>query len=89
MYAARSAQRLFLLALLEARLARLVETLCESLAAACLRDKRVAAARVRVEKPDTTNTAISAVHTSIITPARIHTRPVCFSTNGLPCMRVQ
>ncbi len=30
----------------------LVETLCEKIAAACLRDKRVAAARVRVEKPD-------------------------------------
>lgn len=30
----------------------LVETLCEKIAAACLRDRRVAAARVRVEKPD-------------------------------------
>jgi dihydroneopterin aldolase len=30
----------------------LVETLCEKIAAACLRDKRVMAARVRVEKPD-------------------------------------
>ena len=30
----------------------LVETLCEKIAAACLRDKRVAAARVRIEKPD-------------------------------------
>jgi dihydroneopterin aldolase len=30
----------------------LVETLCDKIAAACLRDKRVAAARVRVEKPD-------------------------------------
>jgi 7,8-dihydroneopterin aldolase/epimerase/oxygenase len=30
----------------------LVETLCEKIAAACLRDKRVAAVRVRVEKPD-------------------------------------
>jgi len=30
----------------------LVETLCEKIATACLRDKRVAAARVRVEKPD-------------------------------------
>jgi dihydroneopterin aldolase len=30
----------------------LVETLCEKIAAACLRDKRVVAARVRVEKPD-------------------------------------
>lgn len=30
----------------------LVETLCEKIAAACLKDKRVAAARVRVEKPD-------------------------------------
>jgi dihydroneopterin aldolase len=30
----------------------LVETLCEKIAASCLRDKRVAAARVRVEKPD-------------------------------------
>ena len=29
----------------------LVETLCEKIAAACLRDKRVVAARVRVEKP--------------------------------------
>ena len=30
----------------------LVETLCEKIATACLRDKRVVAARVRVEKPD-------------------------------------
>lgn len=30
----------------------LVETLCEKIASACLRDRRVAAARVRVEKPD-------------------------------------
>jgi dihydroneopterin aldolase len=30
----------------------LVETLCEKIAAACLKDKRVMAARVRVEKPD-------------------------------------
>lgn len=30
----------------------LVETLCEKIAQACLRDKRVLAARVRVEKPD-------------------------------------
>ncbi len=30
----------------------LVETLCEKIATACLRDKRVAAARIRVEKPD-------------------------------------
>jgi 7,8-dihydroneopterin aldolase/epimerase/oxygenase len=30
----------------------LVETLCEKIASACLRDKRVAAVRVRVEKPD-------------------------------------
>jgi 7,8-dihydroneopterin aldolase/epimerase/oxygenase len=30
----------------------LVETLCEKIAAACLRDRRVVAARVRVEKPD-------------------------------------
>jgi dihydroneopterin aldolase len=30
----------------------LIETLCEKIAAACLRDKRVRAARVRVEKPD-------------------------------------
>lgn len=30
----------------------LVETLCEKIAQACLRDKRVMAARVRVEKPD-------------------------------------
>jgi dihydroneopterin aldolase len=30
----------------------LIETLCEKIAAACLRDKRVVAARVRVEKPD-------------------------------------
>ncbi|WP_395686388.1 dihydroneopterin aldolase [Aestuariivirga sp.] len=30
----------------------LVETLCAKIAAACLRDKRVRAARVRVEKPD-------------------------------------
>ena len=30
----------------------LVETLCEKVAAACLKDRRVVAARVRVEKPD-------------------------------------
>ncbi|MGA7268272.1 MAG: dihydroneopterin aldolase [Aestuariivirga sp.] len=30
----------------------LVETLCEKIAAACLKDRRVMAARVRVEKPD-------------------------------------
>lgn len=30
----------------------LVETLCEKIAQACLKDKRVLAARVRVEKPD-------------------------------------
>lgn len=30
----------------------LVETLCEKVAAACLKDRRVMAARVRVEKPD-------------------------------------
>ena len=30
----------------------LVETLCELIAAACLKDKRVVAARVRIEKPD-------------------------------------
>jgi len=30
----------------------LVETLCEKIAASCLKDKRVVAARVRVEKPD-------------------------------------
>jgi dihydroneopterin aldolase len=30
----------------------LVETLAELIAAACLRDKRVVAARVRIEKPD-------------------------------------
>ena len=30
----------------------LVETLCERIAASCLTDKRVLAARVRVEKPD-------------------------------------
>lgn len=30
----------------------LVETLCEKIAASCLKDKRVKAARVRVEKPD-------------------------------------
>ncbi|MFT3987600.1 dihydroneopterin aldolase [Aestuariivirga sp.] len=30
----------------------LVETLCEKIAASCLTDRRVAAARVRVEKPD-------------------------------------
>lgn len=30
----------------------LVETLCEKIAQACLRDRRVLAARVRVEKPD-------------------------------------
>ena len=30
----------------------LVETLCEKIAQSCLKDKRVKAARVRVEKPD-------------------------------------
>jgi 7,8-dihydroneopterin aldolase/epimerase/oxygenase len=30
----------------------LVETLCEKIASACLKDRRVLAARVRVEKPD-------------------------------------
>jgi dihydroneopterin aldolase len=30
----------------------LVETLCEKIASACLKDQRVLAARVRVEKPD-------------------------------------
>lgn len=30
----------------------LVETLCEKIAASCLKDRRVVAARVRVEKPD-------------------------------------
>ncbi len=30
----------------------LVETLCEKIATACLRDRRVASVRVRVEKPD-------------------------------------
>ena len=30
----------------------LIETLCEKIATACLKDKRVLAARVRVEKPD-------------------------------------
>jgi dihydroneopterin aldolase len=30
----------------------LVETLCEKIAATCLKDSRVMAARVRVEKPD-------------------------------------
>ena len=30
----------------------LIETLCEKIATACLKDKRVKAARVRVEKPD-------------------------------------
>jgi 7,8-dihydroneopterin aldolase/epimerase/oxygenase len=30
----------------------LVETLCEKIAQSCLRDRRVLAARVRVEKPD-------------------------------------
>ena len=30
----------------------LVETLCEKIAQSCLRDRRVMAARVRVEKPD-------------------------------------
>ncbi len=30
----------------------LVETLCEKIAASCLKDQRVMAARVRVEKPD-------------------------------------
>lgn len=30
----------------------LIETMCEKVAAACLKDKRVMAARVRIEKPD-------------------------------------
>jgi 7,8-dihydroneopterin aldolase/epimerase/oxygenase len=30
----------------------LVETLCEKIASACLKDRRVLAARIRVEKPD-------------------------------------
>ena len=38
----------------------LVETLCEKIAAACLTDKRVVAARVRVEKPDIIPNARSA-----------------------------
>ena len=37
----------------------LVETLCEKIAAACLKDKRVMAARVRVEKPDVIENARS------------------------------
>jgi dihydroneopterin aldolase len=39
-------------AILEEGHINLVETLCEKIAQACLRDKRVIAARVRVEKPD-------------------------------------
>ncbi len=39
-------------AILEEGHVNLVETLCEKIATACLRDKRVLAARVRVEKPD-------------------------------------
>lgn len=37
----------------------LVETLCERIAQACLKDKRVLAARVRVEKPDIISNARS------------------------------
>jgi dihydroneopterin aldolase len=37
----------------------LVETLCERIAAACLKDRRVMAARVRVEKPDVIKNARS------------------------------
>lgn len=37
----------------------LVETLCEKFAQACLRDKRVRAARVRIEKPDIISNARS------------------------------
>jgi 7,8-dihydroneopterin aldolase/epimerase/oxygenase len=39
-------------AILEEGHTNLVETLCEKIAEACLKDKRVLAARVRVEKPD-------------------------------------
>jgi dihydroneopterin aldolase len=39
-------------AILAAGHTNLVETLCEKIAASCLTDKRVLAARVRVEKPD-------------------------------------
>jgi 7,8-dihydroneopterin aldolase/epimerase/oxygenase len=39
-------------AILAAGHTNLVETLCEKIAEACLIDKRVLAARVRVEKPD-------------------------------------
>ena len=38
----------------------LIETLCEKIAASCLTDKRVMAARVRVEKPDIIKNARSA-----------------------------
>ena len=37
----------------------LVETLCEKIAQSCLKDKRVLAARVRVEKPDIISNARS------------------------------
>ncbi len=37
----------------------LVETLCELIAAACLKDRRVVAARVRIEKPDIISNARS------------------------------
>jgi 7,8-dihydroneopterin aldolase/epimerase/oxygenase len=39
-------------AILEAGHINLVETLCDRIAESCLKDKRVVAARVRVEKPD-------------------------------------
>jgi 7,8-dihydroneopterin aldolase/epimerase/oxygenase len=39
-------------AIIEEGHTNLVETLCEKIAASCLKDKRVIAARVRVEKPD-------------------------------------
>jgi 7,8-dihydroneopterin aldolase/epimerase/oxygenase len=39
-------------AILEEGHINLVETLCEKIAQSCLKDKRVLAARVRVEKPD-------------------------------------
>jgi 7,8-dihydroneopterin aldolase/epimerase/oxygenase len=39
-------------AILAAGHINLVETLCENIAQSCLKDKRVIAARVRVEKPD-------------------------------------
>jgi 7,8-dihydroneopterin aldolase/epimerase/oxygenase len=39
-------------AILDAGHINLVETLCERIAESCLKDKRVLAARVRVEKPD-------------------------------------